>query len=139
MHAHEHPFNRFSRSITPTYKVRHGRVSDQEGALGSATACVRDLAGALLAAICVLFAVPRAIAGTWTEQGDAGQLCSTAQVTTGTGTLDQIIGSVSSIQDVDLYRIRINDPATFSASTTACSPASARRARDQVETLPLLL
>ena len=77
----------------------------------------RDCVRKILVAICVLAAAPHAFAQTWTEQGDAGQLCSTAQVPTGTGTLSQISGSASSVQDVDAFRIRIDDPAAFSAST----------------------
>ncbi|KIO47871.1 FxDxF family PEP-CTERM protein [Nitrosospira sp. NpAV] len=57
----------------------------------------------------------------WTEIGDAGQLLSTAQEPLGDGALRNIYGSVSTNADVDLYKIFISDPITFSASVTSTS------------------
>jgi hypothetical protein len=60
------------------------------------------------------------IGTTWVEDGDAGQLPSTAQVVGGTGLggpLTAIIGTISNPNDVDMYLIRITDPAHFSATT----------------------
>ncbi len=63
---------------------------------------------------------PPAHAVDWSESGDAGQLTGAAQVTSGPAgqTLDTISGTISSTQDVDLYRIQISNPSGFSASTT---------------------
>jgi Subtilase family len=85
-----------------------------------ASRALRRLAGALMA-VALACLTPRALAQSWAEQGDAGQLCSAAQVTVGTGTLSQITGTVSNMQDVDIYGIRINNPATFSATTVGTS------------------
>jgi hypothetical protein len=63
-------------------------------------------------------------AGIWTEVGDAGQLPATAQVTVGDGPLDTIFGRIAGPNDVDMYLIRITDPALFSA-TTVSTPGSA--------------
>jgi len=58
-----------------------------------------------------------AVAGTYTEAGDAGQLIGSAQTTVGTGALTDIFGSTADKFDVDLYLINITDFAAFSAST----------------------
>jgi hypothetical protein len=55
-------------------------------------------------------------ADTWVEHNDAGELPAVAQVTTGRGPLNQIIGSLTT-GDTDLYQIQICDPASFSATT----------------------
>ena len=54
--------------------------------------------------------------GVWVEQGDAGDFLETANVTTGSGALNQIRG-VLGPNDADMYAIRICSPGTFSAST----------------------
>lgn len=53
----------------------------------------------------------------WGEQGDAGQLLGDAQITVGTGSLDEIQGHHTA-NDIDLYCIRITDVGAFSATTT---------------------
>jgi len=58
-----------------------------------------------------------ALAGSYAEVGDAGQLVGTAQSTVGTGSLTDIFGSISNVHDVDLYLINITNFAAFSAST----------------------
>ena len=65
-------------------------------------------------------AVP-AHAVNWTEQGDAGDLLGTAQEPTGSGPLRSIFGTISTNADVDLYKIFIASPTTFSASVTSTS------------------
>src|SRR3954465_1154974 len=60
-----------------------------------------------------------AAAAVWAEVGDAGQTIPTSQ---GTGlpegtALSMIFGSLSFPNDVDLYRISITTPSTFSATT----------------------
>ncbi len=74
------------------------------------------------AAIGVLFAVsilPAAHGGTiWHEQGDAGRFPFDAQITYGSGGLDEIRGRLVAENGVDLYWIRIIDPLGFSARTT---------------------
>ncbi|MEM1164981.1 MAG: hypothetical protein AAGI30_01680 [Planctomycetota bacterium] len=51
------------------------------------------------------------------EIGDAGQSQATPNVTIGAGPITSITGALADAHDVDLYRIFIDDPATFSAST----------------------
>ena len=51
------------------------------------------------------------------ETGDAGDSPGTAQIAAGSGPLTSILGQIDSSADDDIYRIRISDPASFSAST----------------------
>ncbi len=74
------------------------------------------LSGVAVAALMV-----SAGAQTWTEQGDAGDLPSSAQTTVGVGALTQIDGNLTSSDAVDMYLIKIVDPLNFSASTTGGS------------------
>ena len=62
-----------------------------------------------------------AIAGTWTEVGDAADALSGFQNTNGVGSLDAISGStdVASGDWVDAYCIKITDPLAFFAATAA--------------------
>lgn len=62
------------------------------------------------------FFVSAAQASTWAEMGDAGDLLGTAQ--TPLGSVTTITGTTSTTADVDLYKIFISDPATFSATVT---------------------
>src|SRR5688500_9910785 len=62
------------------------------------------------------FFIPVAQGSTWTEMGDAGDLLGSAQ--TPTGELTTITGIASTSLDVDLYRIFISSPSTFSASVS---------------------
>lgn len=55
----------------------------------------------------------------WDEVGDAGDVLATAQEAVGDGRLRNIYGSISTNADVDLYKIFIADPTTFSASVTS--------------------
>jgi hypothetical protein len=84
----------------------------------------------LLGAMCALFLVfsISAQAVTINEiSPDAGELVATAQDTTGTGaSLDSINGTlvnlgtgVAPIDDIDLFKILITDPAAFSVTVTA--------------------
>lgn len=57
----------------------------------------------------------------WTEIGDAGQLVGTAQAPAGDGRLRNIYGTISTTNDVDLYRLYISSPDTFSASVNSTS------------------
>lgn len=58
----------------------------------------------------------------WTEIGDAGQLVSTAQIPTGDeGRLRNIYGTISTNNDVDMYRLYISNPTTFSAAVNSTS------------------
>ena len=65
-------------------------------------------------ALGVLLAAPAM--AQWTEQGDAGQLPATAQVPIGGGPLTTIAGTMPA-DDVDMYSICVDNPATFSAQT----------------------
>src|SRR5690349_18365486 len=63
-----------------------------------------------LAAACVLtlaIATP-ALAQTWNENGDAGDVVSTAQLTLGSGALTGINGQLTSPTDIDLYCIHLS-------------------------------
>jgi len=71
---------------------------------------------ALLSAIAAGWASP-AHAVIFTESGDAGQTQATAQVAGGGGVLTDIVGSLRSPVDADLFLIKITNPASFSAST----------------------
>jgi hypothetical protein len=77
------------------------------------------LAGAA-AALALLLAAPSALAATWNESADAGELPATAQSPSGVGSLTAIAGTLPStnVNDVDMYRICISDPAAFSAQTS---------------------
>ena len=74
------------------------------------------------AAIAVCLCSPQALsAAVWAEVGDAGQTIPTAQ---GTGlpegtSLSMILGTLGSANDVDLFRISIQTPSAFSATTAA--------------------
>ena len=63
----------------------------------------------------VLLCAGTARAQTWTEIGDAGELPATAQITSGSGALTEIDGGLSNTSDVDMYCIRVTDPASFRA------------------------
>jgi hypothetical protein len=60
-------------------------------------------------------------AQTWDETtnggGDAGELVATAQVPQGSGPITRITGGLTSGMDADVYRIRVANFATFSATT----------------------
>ena len=68
-------------------------------------------------------AVPASAGPIFIESGDAGSLVATANDTTGSGVLSTIFGNLfapdpfDSAFDVDLYKIFIADPLSFSAST----------------------
>jgi hypothetical protein len=57
----------------------------------------------------------------WTEVGDAGQLLGTAQEPTGDDRLRNIYGTISTTNDVDMYRLYISNPDTFSAAVISTS------------------
>lgn len=62
------------------------------------------------------FTATIARADVWTEEGDAGKDIFTGQSTIGAGALTEIRGNFSASDDgVDLFMIRIVDPASFSA------------------------
>ncbi len=80
----------------------------------------------LLAALAAVVGIAGGIVGSshaqvWDESanggGDAGNLVTTGQITTGQGALPTIGGTIVNTDfDIDLYCIKITDPATFSAS-----------------------
>ncbi len=57
----------------------------------------------------------------WVEDGDAGDLPTTAQVPIGTGPLTTIVGTHIA-NDVDMYCIQVTDATTFGANT--CNAAT---------------
>ena len=70
-------------------------------------------------ALGILFAVP-AMAQVWNEVDDAGDLPGTVQTPTGSGDLTAIAGTIAA-SDADMYCVRIDVPANFSATTCAGS------------------
>ncbi len=61
-----------------------------------------------------------ALAQTWSETGDAGNLISSSQNTIGTGSLTTIKGSLTPAFDFeDIYCITITDPTIFSATSSS--------------------
>lgn len=68
----------------------------------------------------------QANAALFSEVGDAGELIATAQVTTGSGALTSITGSLINlgsvgdpIDDVDLFKIFISDTSAFSVTVNS--------------------
>lgn len=53
----------------------------------------------------------------FSEVADAGELPSTADVTTGVGAIAEIRGTIAPNSDVDMFLVNVYDPASFSAST----------------------
>ena len=84
---------------------------------------MRSLRLFLIVSSILALSVP-AFAGDWAEDGDAPEL-PPAQVTSGTGTLDSIVGSFIA-DDADLYCITINDPVNFVATTDGGTAADTR-------------
>ena len=71
-----------------------------------------------IALAAALAAASAASAQTYTEVGDAGENgVADAQLITGTGTLSQINGTLTSGAEVDLYGIEIVDTSSFLATT----------------------
>ncbi len=59
---------------------------------------------------------PAALAGIWTEVGDAGQAGpAAAQAAAGFGPLTSILGSMDTVNDADVFKIYISDPDAFFA------------------------
>ncbi|MBI5837882.1 MAG: hypothetical protein HZB25_11595 [Candidatus Eisenbacteria bacterium] len=56
-----------------------------------------------------------ALAQNWNEAGDAGNMVFGAQQTSGAGALTTINGNLHSAGDVDMFCIRVTDPANFRA------------------------
>lgn len=86
---------------------------------------LRNLVG-VVALGALLASVPAS--ATWIEV-NAGQLTGSADVTTGSGSLNAIEGRLdydldTSTWDIDLYRISITNPLGFSAQTTLVNPGS---------------
>ncbi|HEY7536184.1 MAG TPA: hypothetical protein VH878_09620, partial [Thermodesulfobacteriota bacterium] len=74
---------------------------------------------AVLAVSVVLAWVSAVPALPWTELGDAGALPGTAQSTQGAGpgSLTSINGSLSDLDQEDMFVIQVTDPLAFSATT----------------------
>jgi len=81
----------------------------------------RSILKVLIVLALVLGMAAPGLAYTVIEAGDAGELITTSQNTTGgSGALTTITGSLSSAGgagDADLYKIYISDPANFTATT----------------------
>jgi hypothetical protein len=69
----------------------------------------------------LMFATAPALASTWTEQGDAGELPASAQITAGLGALTQVAGWLPTDSDIDMYCIRIADRNAFFAFRTCAA------------------
>lgn len=81
------------------------------------------LAGTMLACACLALFAAAAGAQTWAEVGDAGDVPATVQVPVGLYALNQITGTLSSPEDVDLYCIELLNPTVFSANLLCASHA----------------
>ena len=75
----------------------------------------RGVITSMVALLTLIAVVPSARAQIWTELADAGSLPATADHTVGTGALSLINGTLASNTDVDMYCIRVTNPATFGA------------------------
>jgi hypothetical protein len=72
----------------------------------------------LLVSVMSMISVSKqAVAFTWAEVDDAGELPGTAQLTTGKENLEFITGFLESPTDVDMYAIYITGNESFSATT----------------------
>ncbi|MCP4801185.1 MAG: hypothetical protein GY893_14680 [bacterium] len=70
----------------------------------------------LLVSIIIVALPVTAGAQTWTEVGDAGDMIATASISSGSGPLTEITGSISIMPDhVDMYCINIPDLLAFAA------------------------
>jgi hypothetical protein len=67
--------------------------------------------------VAVTFISQQAMALTWNEVGDAGNLPGTAQITTGIGDLTSISGTLLAPVDVDMFAIFITGAVDFFATT----------------------
>ena len=76
---------------------------------------LRAVLAASIACVWLTMAPTTGRAQSWFESGDAGDLRASAQMTIGAGQLLQITGQLRDANDVDLFCIRILDPATFVA------------------------
>ena len=72
----------------------------------------------VLAALVTALSTGIALASTWTEVGDAGDLPSSAHVPLGSGALTSIFGDIEATADIDMYRICLPGGGTFSAGVT---------------------
>jgi hypothetical protein len=109
-------FSHLTRISASTSAVNGTRIMTKS-ALSLRSAFARHAAASLVA-LGALAAGP-ALADAWTEVGDAGQTQATAQITAAGSmpALTSIGGSFSSQFDVDLFVVRISNPAAFSATT----------------------
>lgn len=87
------------------------------------------LAAVLAAGLATSASAHAVIAVDWVEEGDAGELPATAQVTRGSGALTTISGTLvnlgtalAPVDDVDMYQIRVTDPAAFSVTVEVAAP-----------------
>ena len=78
------------------------------------------LIGSVVLGMIVLMPTGNASAQTITETGDAAQLPAGAQLETNKS-ITLITGTLGTISDIDMYRITIDDPANFSATTVGPS------------------
>lgn len=71
----------------------------------------------LLVGLVALGLTTTALAQTWSEVGEAGELPGTAQVPAGSGPLTAITGTLNAGGDADMYLVDIPVPANFLAKT----------------------
>lgn len=83
-----------------------------------ATRAIRTFRVGILGFLAMLVPARNVQAAAWAEVGDAVDLLP-GQNTLGVGSLDLITGVIFTSQDKDMYRIRIDDPAIFSARVLA--------------------
>ena len=78
---------------------------------------LKNMAPLLISVVAILSFSQQAMAFTWTEVDDAGEVPLTAQATAGDEPLELITGFLESPTDVDMYAIFITDESSFSATT----------------------
>lgn len=76
-----------------------------------------SMGAAVLTAGVAFLSPAGARAGVISELGNAGDMPGTAQLDSGTGSLDAIDGRLTGNSDVDMFAIWVSSPATFSATT----------------------
>ncbi len=92
--------------------------TDTTGTMDTFTAFMPRI---MIVSLVLIFVVAGAHGQTWDETtdggGDAGELVSSSQGITSSGSLTTITGSIGVTNDVDMYRIIVTTGASFSAST----------------------
>ena len=82
---------------------------------------VRVAVNGTLVCLALIATAATSRAQAWVEQGDAGDLVSSSQLTVGNGPLTTISGNLPIDADVDMYCISVTDPVNFRAYLTCAA------------------